>query len=87
MLIKITKENFFQLFPPETRNVSINGEVICNLGNEVICDICNANAIDSEENTLVVTLYNNRINDCLCNECAINSKQEIHVGEIKLEKR
>lgn len=74
-LISVTKEEFFKVFPPEERNIKINGEVICNLGEDIVCDQCNADVI-TEENPVEVYMLvethpdgEKRILQVLCREC------------------
>ena len=75
-IFKVQKENFFKIFPMAERNVSINGEVICNLGNEVMCDYCNIDVFTEVENHGFLISHrqdpqnSNDISDVVCRTCA-----------------
>jgi len=81
LVTSVTREEFFKIFPPESRNIVFNGKVIANLGEEVICDLCNADVL-TEENTnvhLVLELNSkgqSYVNSVICKECwdKINEK-------------
>ena len=76
------KEQFFKMFPPETRNITIDGEVVCNLGHEVICDHCNGDVFSEEcDNAYMLSnvrepATTNQITDVICVECALKLQNE-----------
>jgi hypothetical protein len=85
VIYEVNKEQFFKIFPPETRNISVNGEIIANLGDEVICDHCNGDVFyhkeESYSNAFLlsyeeVAINANDIHDVLCKECALNFMKE-----------
>jgi hypothetical protein len=84
MLLEITAENFFELFPPAERNISVNGEVVANMGTEVVCDLCNADAI-SEDKHVIIDLEDNYIRSCYCEECAKKMQTCIPKTKITVE--
>jgi len=80
VIIEVNKEQFFKAFPPETRNITINGEVISELGEEVICDHCNGDVFYHTDDGVVPNAFllsyeenptqPGDIHDVLCKECA-----------------
>ncbi len=74
LVISVTKEEFFKQFPPASRNITINGKVIANLGEEIICDICNADVLNEDNKDVYLVLDNNSkglsyINSTICKDC------------------
>jgi len=79
-IMKCTQETFFRIFPPETRNVYVNGEVVANIGKDIICDFCNADVINDEK-ALNFISNGNDFGEVLCDNCA---KEHANGKEIKL---
>lgn len=76
-IYEITREQFFKMFPPETRNITMNGEIIAELGEEVICDHCNGDVFFTDGNGdydhgFAVCYDDEHVDDILCKECAEN---------------
>ena len=74
-IYEITREQFFKMFPPETRNITVNNEVVAELGEEVICDHCNGDVFYHLEDGNIshgfaVCYDDNHVDDILCKECA-----------------
>jgi hypothetical protein len=81
VIYEITREQFFKTFPPETRNITMNGEIIAELGEEVICDHCNGDVFYHTENNemshgFAVCYDDVHVDDILCKECADNLIKE-----------
>ena len=78
-IYKITREQFFKAFPPETRNITVNNEVVAELGTDVICDYCNADVF-TEESLFAYLLSDsveptiNDISDVICHDCVLKMK-------------
>lgn len=74
IIYEITKEQFFKVFPPETRNITFNGELIASLGEEVICDHCNGDVFYHDGNEMAhgfaVCYTEDNVDEVLCKECA-----------------
>lgn len=75
---QLTAEQFFKIFPPETRCIGIfsNGtyQHVANLGTEVVCDFCNNDVYD-EEHKVGYGLFvddNPRPYDIICERCYKN---------------
>lgn len=74
-LYEMTREQFFKMFPPESRNIELNGEVIAELGEEVICDRCNGDVFFPDENGkydhgFALSDDGEHIDEILCKDCA-----------------
>lgn len=73
LVISVTREEFFKQFPPAKRNVTVNGVVVANLGEEVVCDLCNADVLTEENNAVFLVLTNSEkgsyINSTICKDC------------------
>lgn len=81
-IFEVNREQFFKLFPPETRNIMVNDEVVARLGEEVICDYCNCDVFfDPEDHAFLVSPYENptttgHITEVLCKDCAMRIIKE-----------
>lgn len=80
-IYEITREQFFKMFPPETRNITLNDEVIAELGEEVICDLCNGDVFyhkndGSISHGFAICYDDNHVDEILCKECAENMIKE-----------
>ena len=81
-IIMCNREQFFKMFPPETRNITVNNEVVCNLGHEVICDHCNGDVFSEEnENAFLLSYKENPmttddISDVICVDCALKLQKD-----------
>lgn len=78
-LLEVTEAAFFGMFPPETRHIKINGEVVASLGREVICDYCNGDVFSKE--TPVGFLVGEDIPEAqysaaICHKCGIRLIQK-----------
>lgn len=75
-IFEVNREQFFKIFPPETRNIMVNNEVVARLGDEVFCDYCNGEVFfEPEEHEFLVSPYENptttgHITEVLCKDCA-----------------
>lgn len=74
-LYEMTREQFFKMFPPESRNIELNGEIIAELGEEVICDRCNGNVFFYDEqggfhHGFCLSYDGEHIDEVLCKDCA-----------------
>lgn len=74
-LYEMTREQFFKMFPPESRNIELNGEVIAELGEEVICDSCNSDVFFPNEtgacdHGFALSYDAEHIDEILCKDCA-----------------
>lgn len=87
-LYELTREQFFKAFPPETRNISVNGEIVARLGEEVICDHCNADVFYHKDDGTLSHAFaisydgDDNIDAIVCKECA-----EIVIKEHGLTKK
>ena len=75
-LYELTREQFFKIFPPETRNISVNGEIVAQLGEEVICDHCNGDVFYHKNDGTLSNAFAISYDDdgcvdaVVCKECA-----------------
>ena len=74
-LYELTRDQFFKTFPPETRNISVNGEIVAKLGEEVICDSCNGDVFFPDEtgkydHGFALSYDGEHIDEILCKDCA-----------------
>lgn len=81
-VFKITKEQFFNIFPVGSRNIIFQAndgsmEVIAEMGDAVVCDHCNDECFTEEENEAFFTSsvpnveYKHQIHDTICKSCGI----------------
>lgn len=81
-VFKITKEQFFNIFPVGSRNIMFQGndgtmEVIAEMGDEVVCDHCNGDCFTEEENEAFFTSTSreitntSQIHDTICKSCGM----------------
>jgi len=75
-LYELTRDQFFKTFPPETRNISVNGEIVAQLGEEVICDHCNCDVFYHKNDGTLSNAFaisyddDGYVDAVVCKECA-----------------
>lgn len=75
-LYELTREQFFKAFPPETRNITVDGEIVARLGEEVICDHCNGDVFYHKDYGTLSHAFaisyddDGYIDAVVCKECA-----------------
>lgn len=93
VIVRACKDTFFKLFPPEHRQIKINGAVVADLGEEVVCDYCNANIFNEpEDEAFLICLFNEdsckpkvgssyipeRVHSAICDECKISMLERLN---------
>lgn len=88
-LYELTREQFFKAFPPETRNISVDGEIVANLGEEVICDHCNGDVFYHQNDGTLSHAFaisyddDGYIDAVVCKECAYSVIKEHNLSKTK----
>lgn len=72
MIVKLTKSQFFKLFPADSRVIQINDSVIP-IGQDVVCDGCNKSIYDVDEDEIAYGFFDEtrsfQITNLLCKDC------------------
>jgi hypothetical protein len=81
LLLELTRKEFFEIFNPKDRNIIVKeGSTVTffhNLGEEIICDVCNA---DVDDPVYIVALQEQDkldITDVVCQHCKDEALQII----------
>lgn len=70
----VTRESFFKMFPPETRGIFFSTpdgkvEKIAALGEDVVCDLCNADVFTEEKKIGYILIIDGHVCDTYCADC------------------
>lgn len=88
-LFEMTREQFFKTFPPESRNISVNGEIVAELGEEVICDHCNGDVFYHKKDGNLSHAFaisddeGQYIDAIICKDCADTFIKEHNLSKTK----